>query len=208
MKKITSKITILLLFIIFTSSFYGCGYNTLVSLEEKVNSAWSQVENQYQRRADLIPNLVKTVEGAADFEKSVLTEVTEMRSRVGQTKITAEDLNDPDKFAKYQKAQDQLSSALSRLLVVTENYPQLRANESFLQLQSQLEGTENRIAVERKKFNEAVQEFNTTARSFPTLIMAKIFGFKEKQYFKGKEGSDQAPDVKFDFKSNDKEQKK
>lgn len=207
MKNITSKITILILFIIFASSFYGCGYNTLVSLEEKVSSAWSQVENQYQRRADLIPNLVKTVEGAADFEKSVLTEVTEMRSRVGQTKITAEDLNDPEKFAKYQKAQDQLSSAISRLLMVTENYPQLKANESFLQLQSQLEGTENRIAVERKKFNEAVQEFNTAARSFPTLIMAKIFGFKEKQYFKGKEGSDQAPDVKFDFKKEEKKDK-
>jgi LemA protein len=208
MKKLTSKITITILFIFFASNFYGCGYNTLVSLEEKVNSAWSQVENQYQRRADLIPNLVKTVEGAADFEKSVLTEVTEMRSKVGQTKITADDLNDPDKFAKYQKAQDNLSSALSRLLVVTENYPQLKSNESFLQLQSQLEGTENRIAVERKKFNEAVQEYNTSTRSFPTLIMAKIFGFKEKQYFKGKEGSDTPPDVKFDFKKEEKEQKK
>lgn len=208
MGKNISRFTIIFLLILFASGFYGCGYNTLVSLEEKVSSAWSQVENQYQRRADLIPNLVKTVEGAADFEKSVLTEVTEMRSRVGQTKITAEDLNDPEKFEKYQKAQDGLSSALSRLLMVVENYPQLRSNENFLQLQSQLEGTENRISVERKKFNEAVQEFNTTARSFPTLIMAKIFGFKEKQYFKGKEGSDQAPDVKFDFKSNDKEQKK
>lgn len=204
MKTFTSKITFILLFFILSSSFYGCGYNTLVSLEEKVNSAWSQVENQYQRRADLIPNLVKTVEGAADFEKSVLTEVTESRSKVGQTKITADDLNDPEKFAKYQKAQDQLSSALSRLLVVTENYPQLKSNENFMQLQSQLEGTENRIAVERKKFNEAVQEFNTSARSFPTLIMAKMFGFKEKQYFKGKEGSDQAPDVKFDFKKEEK----
>lgn len=208
MKKTTSKITLILLFFIFASSFYGCGYNTLVSLEEKVSSAWSQVENQYQRRADLIPNLVKTVEGAADFEKSVLTEVTEMRSRVGQTKITAEDLNDPEKFEKYQKAQDGLSSALSRLLMVVENYPQLKSNENFLQLQSQLEGTENRIAVERKKFNEAVQEFNTTARSFPTLIMAKIFGFKEKQYFKGKEGSDQAPDVKFDFNKKDEKKDK
>lgn len=205
MKKYSSKITIIIILTLFASGFYGCGYNTLVSLEEKVSSAWSQVENQYQRRADLIPNLVKTVEGAADFEKSVLTEVTEMRSRVGQTKITAEDLNDPEKFEKYQKAQDGLSSALSRLLMVVENYPQLKSNENFLQLQSQLEGTENRISVERKKFNEAVQEFNTTARSFPTLIMAKIFGFKEKQYFKGKEGSDQAPDVKFDF--NKKEDK-
>jgi LemA protein len=207
MKTITLKITIFLLFILFASNFYGCGYNTLVSLQEKVNSAWSQVENQYQRRADLIPNLVKTVEGAADFEKSVLTEVTEMRSRVGQTKITADDLNDPEKFAKYQKAQDNLSSALSRLLVVTENYPQLKSNESFLQLQSQLEGTENRIAVERRKFNEAVQEYNTSVRSFPTLIMAKIFGFKEKQYFKGKEGSDTPPDVKFDFKKEEKKDK-
>jgi LemA protein len=207
MKKITSKIIILFLFFLFASSFYGCGYNTLVSLEEKVNSAWSQVENQYQRRADLIPNLVKTVEGVADFEKSVLTDVTEMRSRVGQTKITADDLNDPEKFAKYQKAQDQLSSAISRLLMVTENYPQIKSNENFLQLQSQLEGTENRIAVERKKFNEAVQEYNTNVRSFPTLIMAKIFGFKEKPYFKGKEGSDQAPDVKFDFKKEDKKDK-
>ncbi len=205
MGKNISRFTIIFLLILFASGFYGCGYNTLVSLEEKVSSAWSQVENQYQRRADLIPNLVKTVEGAADFEKSVLTEVTEMRSRVGQTKITAEDLNDPEKFEKYQKAQDGLSSALSRLLMVVENYPQIKSNENFLQLQSQLEGTENRISVERKKFNEAVQEFNTTARSFPTLIMAKIFGFKEKQYFKGKEGSDQAPDVKFDF--NKKEDK-
>ncbi|MBI5403000.1 MAG: LemA family protein [Ignavibacteriae bacterium] len=204
MNTLKSKIFFIFLLFIFSSGFYGCGYNSLVSLEEKVNSAWSQVENQYQRRADLIPNLVKTVEGAADFEKSVLTEVTEMRSRVGQTKITAEDLNDPEKFAKYQKAQDQLSSALSRLLVVTENYPQLKSNENFMQLQSQLEGTENRIAVERKKFNEAVQEYNTESRSFPTLIMAKIFGFKEKQYFKGKEGSDQAPDVKFDFKKEEK----
>lgn len=178
---------------------YGCGYNTLVTLDEKVTSSWSQVENQYQRRADLIPNLVKTVEGAADFEKSVLTEVTEMRSRVGQIKLNAEDLNDPEKFQKYQQAQDGLSSALSRLLVVAENYPQLRSNENFLQLQSQLEGTENRISVERRKFNEAVQEYNTTARSFPTIISAKIFGFKEKAYFKGKEGSEQAPNVEFDF---------
>lgn len=202
MKKITLKIGILFLFL-FASSFYGCGYNTLVSLQENVNSAWSQVENQYQRRADLIPNLVNTVQGAANFEKSTITEVTEMRSRVGQTKITADDLNDPDKFAQYQKAQDQLSSALSRLLVVAENYPQLRSNENFLQLQSQLEGTENRISVERRKFNEAVQQYNTKVRSFPTLIMAKIFGFNEKQYFKGKEGSENPPDVKFNFNRGD-----
>lgn len=202
--KTTKVFLYLWVVVLLTPLFSGCGYNSLVSLEEKVTSAWSQVENQYQRRADLIPNLVKTVQGAADFEKSVLTEVTEMRSRVGQMKINPDDLNDPEKFQKYQQAQDQLSSALSRLLVVSENYPVLKANESFLQLQSQLEGTENRIAVERKKFNEAVQLYNTEVRSFPTVITSKIFGFKEKQYFKGKEGSDQTPDVNFDFNKKDK----
>lgn len=204
--KILRNLFIIASIFILMTSLSGCGYNSLVSMEEQVTSAWSQVENQYQRRADLIPNLVKTVEGAADFEKSVLTEVTEMRSRVGQIKINPEDLNDPEKFQKYQQAQDGLSSALSRLLVVAENYPQLRSNDNFLQLQSQLEGTENRISVERRRFNEAVQQYNTEVRSFPTLITAKIFGFKEKQYFKGKEGSDQAPDVKFDFKKEDKKE--
>ncbi len=202
--KITKYLLSIVVLLFAASSFSGCGYNSLVSSEETISSAWAQVENQYQRRADLIPNLVQTVQGAADFEKSVLTEVTEMRSRVGQVKLSAEDLNDPEKFAKYQQAQDGLSSALSRLLVVTENYPQLRSNENFLQLQSQLEGTENRISVERKKFNEAVQAFNTQVRSFPTIITAKIFGFKEKPYFKGKEGSENAPDVNFDFNKKDK----
>ena len=166
-------------------------------MEEQVNGAWSQVENQYQRRADLIPNLVNTVKGYADFEKSVLTEVTDARSKVGQTQLTADDLSDPEKFQQFQNAQDQLSGALSRLLVVVENYPELKANENFLQLQAQLEGTENRIAVERRRFNEAVQAYNTEIRSFPTLITAGIFGFKEKQYFKSKEGSDQVPEVNF-----------
>ncbi len=184
---------------VFIASFSGCGYNSLVEQDEKVNQAWAQVENQYQRRADLIPNLVKTVQGYADFEKGVLTEVTEMRSRVGQIKLSTDDLSDEEKFKQFQDAQDKLSGALSRLLVVAENYPQLKANENFLQLQSQLEGTENRIAVERKKFNEAVQEYNTSVRSFPTLIMAKIMGFKEKQYFKSAPGTDKAPDVNFDF---------
>ncbi len=177
----------------------------MVQLDEKVNQAWAQVENQYQRRADLIPNLIKTVQGAADFEKGVLTEVTELRSRVGQMKLSADDLSDEEKFKKFQEAQDKLSGALSRLLLVAENYPQLKANESFLALQTQLEGTENRIAVERKKFNEAVQEYNTKVRSFPTLIFAKLFGFKEKQYFKSQTGSDKVPDVNFDFdKKKDK----
>lgn len=196
--------TFLLLFIVILS-FNGCGYNSLVQMDEKVNQAWAQVENQYQRRADLIPNLVKTVEGYADFEKSTLVEVTELRSKVGQIKITADDLADEEKFKKFQQAQDELSGALSRLLVVAENYPQLKANESFLNLQTQLEGTENRIAVERKKYNEAVQEYNASIRSFPTLITAKIFGFKEKQYFKAVPGSEKVPDVNFDFnKKKDK----
>lgn len=183
----------------FAISLSGCGYNSLVTMDENVNQAWSQVENQYQRRADLIPNLVKTVQGYADFEKSVLTEVTEMRSKVGQIKLSADDLADEDKFKKFQEAQDQFSGAISRLLVVAENYPQLKANENFLSLQTQLEGTENRIAVERKKFNEAVQDYNTSIRRFPTLITAKIFGFKEKQYFKSSVGSEKTPDVNFDF---------
>jgi len=194
--KLISKFTVITLFIITIS---GCGYNTLVELDEKVNQAWAQVENQYQRRADLIPNLISTVQGYSDFEKGVLTEVTELRSKVGQIKLSADDLTDEEKFRQFQDAQDKLSSALSRLLVVAENYPQLKANENFLQLQSQLEGTENRISVERKKFNEAVQDYNTTIRRFPTLITAKIFSFKEKQYFKSAPGTDKAPDVKFDF---------
>ena len=187
------------LLLIVIASFSGCGYNSLVEQDEKVNQAWAQVENQYQRRGDLIPNLVKTVQGYADFEKGVLTEVTELRSRVGQIKLSTDDLSDEEKFKQFSDAQDKLSGALSRLLVVAENYPQLKANENFLQLQSQLEGTENRISVERKKFNEAVQEYNTSVRRFPMLITAKIMGFKEKQYFKSAPGTDKAPDVNFDF---------
>jgi LemA protein len=187
------------LILIFISGFSGCSYNTLVQMDENVNQSWAQVENQYQRRADLIPNLVNTVKGYADFEKGVLTEVTELRSQVGQIKLSADDLADEEKFKKFQEAQDKLSGALSRLLVVAENYPQLKANENFLSLQAQLEGTENRIAVERKKFNEAVQDYNTKIRSFPTLVTAKIFGFKEKQYFKSVPGTDKVPDVKFDY---------
>jgi LemA protein len=198
MKIFFQRSFLFLTFIIFTLSFYGCGYNTLVEMEENVNSAWSQVENQYQRRADLIPNLVNTVKGYAAHEQEVFTSVTDARSRVGQVQLSAEDLNDPVKFQQFQEAQQQLSGALSRLLAVVENYPQLKANENFLQLQSQLEGTENRIAVERRRFNEAVQQYNTKIRSFPTLIVAKIFGFGEKQYFTAREGSDEVPDVKFD----------
>ena len=172
-------------------------YNNMVSLDQEVIKQWSQVENQYQRRADLIPNLVNTVKGYADFEKEVLTKVTEARARVSQFNITPELLNDPQAFAKFQSLQGELSGALSRLLVTVENYPQLKANENFLQLQAQLEGTENRISVERKKFNEVVQSYNTTIKRFPASMLAGMFGFGEKQYFKSIQGSDTPPKVEF-----------
>lgn len=172
-------------------------YNSMVSLDQAVIQQWAQVENQYQRRADLIPNLVNTVKGYADFEKDVLTKVTEARARVSQFNITPELLNDPQAFAKFQSLQGELSGALSRLLVTVENYPQLKANENFLQLQAQLEGTENRISVERKKFNEVVQTYNTAIKRFPSSMLAGMFGFGEKQYFKAIQGADTAPKVEF-----------
>ena len=172
-------------------------YNNMVSLEQSVIQQWSQVENQYQRRADLIPNLVNTVKGYADFEKDVLTKVTEARARVSQFNITPDVLNDPQAFAKFQSLQGELSGALSRLLVTVENYPQLKANENFLQLQAQLEGTENRISVERKKFNEVVQSYNTTIKRFPASMLAGMFGFGEKQYFKAIQGAETPPKVEF-----------
>ena len=172
-------------------------YNNMVSLDQEVIKQWSHVENQYQRRADLIPNLVNTVKGYADFEKEVLTQVTEARARVSQFNITPEVLNDPQAFAKFQSLQGELSGALSRLLVTVENYPQLKANENFLQLQAQLEGTENRISVERKKFNEVVQSYNTTIKRFPASMLAGMFGFGEKQYFKAIQGADTPPKVEF-----------
>lgn len=177
---------------------WGIGvYNNLVSTEQNVIKQWAQVENQYQRRADLIPNLVNTVKGYANFEKQVLTDVVEARSKVGQFNVTPEVLNDPQAFQKFQSAQGELSSALSRLLAVVENYPELKANENFLQLQAQLEGTENRIAVERKRFNEYVQEYNTSIKKFPATILASIFGFREKQYFSAVQGSEVPPKVEF-----------
>lgn len=173
-------------------------YNSLVQLDQKVQSQWAQVENQYQRRADLVPNLVETVKGAADFEKSTFTAVTEARAKVGQVQISADKLT-PEAFAKFQQAQDGLSSALSRLLVVMEKYPDLKATENFKTLQAQLEGTENRIAVERMRFNEAAQAFNTKRMSFPTVLIAGFFGsrFAEKPYFKAQAGAETAPKVKF-----------
>lgn len=187
---------VLLIIAIFI--MWGIGsYNTLVTLREGVNQSWSQVENQYQRRADLIPNLVNTVKGYANFEKSVLTDVTEARAKVSQMTVTKDVLDDPQAFQKFQAAQGQLSGALSRLLVTVENYPDLKANENFLQLQAQLEGTENRIAVERRRFNETVQGYNTAIKRFPTAILAGMFGFNEKQYFKAAAGSETPPKVQF-----------
>ncbi len=177
---------------------WGVGvYNKLVGLNEGVSQAWSQVENQYQRRYDLIPNLVETVKGVAEFEKGTFTAVTEARAKVGQIRLSADQLGDPQAFQQFQQAQDGLSSALSRLLVVSENYPQLKANENFLQLQAQLEGTENRISVERMKFNQVVQDYNTQIKRFPAALIAGITGFSEKQYFKAAEGAQQAPKVQF-----------
>ncbi|MCK5455755.1 MAG: LemA family protein, partial [Melioribacteraceae bacterium] len=157
---------LIIIAIIFISSIVGV-YNNLVTLDEQVTQSWSQVENQYQRRTDLIPNLVNTVKGVADFEKETFTQVTEARSRVNQINVSPDMLNNPQAFQQFQAAQDNLGSALSRLLVTVEKYPELKANENFLQLQTQLEGTENRISVERRKFNQAVQGYNTTIRRFP-----------------------------------------
>jgi LemA protein len=161
----------------------GCGYNTLQSSDEQVKAAWSEVLNQYQRRADLVPNLVNVVKGAAAQEKTILEEVTEARSRVGSIQATPELINDEEAFKRFQDAQAGLTSALSRLLAVVENYPQLQSIQAYRDLQAQLEGIENRITVARKRYIEAVQSFNTTVRSFPTNLTAMMFGFKVKPNF-------------------------
>lgn len=179
-------------------AFGVSAYNGLVSLDQAVEAQWAQVENVYQRRADLVPNLVETVKGAAAFEKDTFTAVAEARSKVGQVDA-AGIANDPEAFARFQQAQDGLSSALSRLMVVVERYPDLKATQNFRDLQAQLEGTENRIAVERMRFNETAQAFNTKRMSFPTVTIAGLFGsrFDEKVYFKAQAGADTAPTVKF-----------
>ena len=170
-------------------------YNRLVGLDESVKAAWGQVENVYQRRADLVPNLVETVKGARNFERDTLTAVVEARAKISQINLgrvpTAGELQ------QFQSAQDGLSSALSRLLVVVERYPELKATEAFRDLQAQLEGTENRIAVERKRFNDAAQAFNTARRRFPTVLVAGLLGFSERPYFQATPGSDRPPQVKF-----------
>jgi LemA protein len=174
-------------------------YNGLVGSQQAVESQWAQVQNVYQRRADLIPNLVASVKGAANFEQSTLTQVIEARSRVGQMtpQATSEILNDPAKFAQYQKAQDSLSSALSRLMVVVEQYPQLKAVQAFQDLMVQLEGTENRVAVERRSFNEVAQTYNTKVRRFPAALFASAMGFQPKPYFQASAGAETAPKVDF-----------
>jgi len=161
----------------------GCGYNTLQSLDQQVKSSWAEVVNQYQRRADLIPNLVNTVKGYAQQERDVLLGVTEARAKVGSIQATPELVDNPEAFQRFQAAQAQLTGALSRLLAVAENYPQLKSDQNFRDLQAQLEGTENRIAVARNRYIKAVQEYNTTAKSFPSNLTAMMFGFKEKPQF-------------------------
>lgn len=179
----------------------GCGtYNKLVGLKQGVDRSWSDVENVYQRRADLIPNLVKTVEGAANFEKSTLTDVIKARQQVTNVKLDpGQAPTDPAAMAQFQQSQDALSGALSRLLVTVERYPELKANANFQELQAQLEGTENRITVERRKFNETVQGYNTTVQQMPTALFAGFLGFPPRPYFAAKAGADQAPEVNFQF---------
>ena len=174
-------------------------YNSLVTSEQNVETQWANVQNVYQRRADLIPNLVATVKGAANFEQSTLNQVIEARSRVGQItpQATADILNNPQKFAQFQQAQDQLSSALNHLMVVVERYPQLQAVQAFRDLQVQIEGTENRIAVERRNFNLAAQDYNTRIRRFPAALFARMMGFQPKAYFQAQTGAETAPKVDF-----------
>lgn len=200
-----SKTTIILLAIVGVIVVIGIGtiswgtsvYNSLVKLDEGTKQAWGQVQNQYQRRLDLIPNLVATVKGYAEHESSVFEQVAEARSSVGKLQVTPDILNNPQMFQKFQEAQASLSSALSRLLAVAENYPNLKANENFMQLQAQLEGTENRIAVERRRFNEVIQDYNVRVRTFPSSILAGMFGFAQKAYFQSEPGAEKVPKVQF-----------
>ncbi len=187
------KLAILTLIIPLMS---GCGYNQLVEQDEAIAQQWGLVENSYQRRADLIPNLVNTVKGYADFEKETLTGVIEARSKATGINIDPSNLN-PEAIQNFQAAQDKLSGALSRLMVVVERYPDLKANQNFLELQAQLEGTENRISFERKKFNDSVGTYNTSVRKFPRTIIARMFGFDKKGYFEAESGAEKAPEVSF-----------
>lgn len=191
------KSTIIVLLIVAVVAIWGItGYNGLVNAEETVSNAWSNVESQYQRRADLIPNLVNTVKGYAEHEAQTLQAVTDARVRATQMNVNVEDLT-PEKLLEYQKVQGELGTALGRLLAITEAYPELKANENFLELQAQLEGTENRIAVARQNFNETVKEYNTSIRKFPRNLLAGMFGFEKRPYFEAQEGAAAAPQVNF-----------
>jgi len=191
---ITIGIILVVIFILYR--VFAGSYNNMVEKEETVSEAWSQVENVYQRRADLIPNLVNTVKGYADFEKETLQGVIEARAKATSVNVDANNL-DEGSLQQFQQAQQGLSSALSRLMVVVERYPDLKANQNFLQLQSQLEGTENRIAVERRRFNEVVKGFNAYIRKFPQTMLAGMYGFEKKAYFEADAGAEKAPEVKF-----------
>jgi LemA protein len=182
--------------VIAVTTLSSCGYNSMVKLDEDVKSKWGTVETQYQRRADLIPNLVSTVKGAAKFEQGTLTAVVEARAKATQMTVNADDLT-PENIEKYQAAQGQLSQALGKLLSITENYPELKATQQFSELSAQLEGTENRITVARKDFNDAVQGYNSKIRSFPTNLTAGMFGFKAKGYFAADAAAKNAPKVEF-----------
>lgn len=190
------RLFVILAGLLVTMSFSSCGYNTMVALDENVKGKWAQVENAYQRRADLIPNLVNTVKGAADFEQETLTQVIEARAKATSVTVDPENLT-PEALQQFQQTQDGLSQSLGRLLVSVERYPELKANQNFLELQAQLEGTENRISTERRAFNEATQQYNTAVRKFPNNIMAGIFGFKQKGHFTATEGAETAPEVQF-----------
>lgn len=196
MKKIFSRIIMAVAAMIMVSSLSSCNYNKLVEQQQGVDQAWAQVENQYQRRADLIPNLVNTVKGYSSHEEETLTKVTEARAKATSINISADNLTE-ENLARFQEAQNELSSALKSLLAVSEAYPDLKANENFLALQSQLEGTENRIATERKRYTEAVMEYNTSIAKFPTNIYAGWFGFEKKPQFRAAAGADKAPEVNF-----------
>ena len=195
------RLLLLLIVVLALLGFASCGaYNSLVTAEEAVEAAWAQVENVYQRRNDLVPNLVETVKGAANFEQETLTGVIEARAKATQitAEMTPEAINDPKTLERFQQVQGELSSALSRLLVTVERYPELKANQNYLALQSQLEGTENRIAVERRNFNDIARDFNTRIRRLPGSLIASIAGMQAKAYFEATEGAQTAPTVKFD----------
>ncbi len=192
------KQSLITLMLASTLTLTGCGYNTLQVKDEAVTASWSEVQNQYQRRADLVPNLVNVVKGYAAHEEQVLTEVTQARANVAGLKVDREVLEDPELFQRYQEAQSQMTSALSRLLAVTENYPDLKANEQFRDLQVQLEGTENRIAVARNRYITTVQDFNSYARQFPQVMTAKVIGMETKPNFSAEQSAQKAPTVSFD----------